>query len=94
MGLPLIRLAAGLWRIIQVALNVGLREGKILAIERSWIKKREKPLTIMNNMSHLPTYTLTWDRGQEHRKLFGWTLSTSKIQGVGRSNSLRGWSLI
>jgi integrase len=30
-----------LWRIIQVALNVGLREGKILAIERSWIKKRE-----------------------------------------------------
>jgi integrase len=29
-----------LWRIIQVALNVGLREGKILAIERSWIKKR------------------------------------------------------
>ncbi len=30
-----------LWRIIQVALNVGLREGKILTIERSWIKKRE-----------------------------------------------------
>ena len=30
-----------LWRIIQVALNVGLREGKILAIERSWIRKRE-----------------------------------------------------
>jgi len=30
-----------LWQIIQVALNVGLREGKLLAIERSWIKKRE-----------------------------------------------------
>lgn len=30
-----------LWRIVQIALNVGLREGKILAIERSWIKKRE-----------------------------------------------------
>jgi integrase len=30
-----------LWQIIQVALNMGLREGEILAIERSWIKKRE-----------------------------------------------------
>ena len=30
-----------LWRIILVALNVGLREGKILSIERSWIKKRD-----------------------------------------------------
>jgi integrase len=30
-----------LWRIIQVALNVGLREWKILTIDRSWIKKRE-----------------------------------------------------
>jgi integrase len=30
-----------LWRIIQVAVSVGLREGKILEIERSWIKKRE-----------------------------------------------------
>ena len=30
-----------LWRIIQIAVSTGLREGKILAIERSWIKKRE-----------------------------------------------------
>lgn len=30
-----------LWRIIQVAVSVGLREGKILEIERSWVKKRE-----------------------------------------------------
>ena len=28
-------------RIIQVAVSTGLREGKILAIERSWIKKRD-----------------------------------------------------
>ncbi len=32
---------AELWRIVVVAVNVGLRESKILAIERSWIRKRE-----------------------------------------------------
>ena len=35
------RMPAELWRIIQVAVSVGLREGKFLEIERSWMKKRE-----------------------------------------------------
>jgi integrase len=30
-----------LWRIVVVAVNTGLREAKVVAIERSWIKKRE-----------------------------------------------------
>jgi len=30
-----------LWRIILIAVNVGLREGKILAIDRAWVKQRD-----------------------------------------------------
>jgi hypothetical protein len=32
---------ADFWRIVQIALHTGLREAKILEIERSWLKHRD-----------------------------------------------------